>query len=264
VTARRRAEPCMGTVFSFDVRGTRADDIAIDHAVALLHDIDATFSTYRADSVITRLSRGEIQLDATTPEVRHVLAECVRWEQATDGWFNAYAAGVLDPSGYVKGWAIQRASDVLRDAGSTRHCVNGGGDVQCTGGSSPGQPWRVGIADPRDRTKLISTVAGTDLAVATSGSAERGAHILDPFTGEPPVTPLLSLTVIGRSVIECDVYATAGFAMGAAAYEWLMGLPHVQAFAVGHDGRTWSTSRLALRPRGAGDGNRTRTISLEG
>jgi thiamine biosynthesis lipoprotein len=133
-------------------------------------------------------------------------------------------------------------SDLLRDAGSSNHCVNGGGDVQCVGAASNGEPWRIGIADPRDASKLMTIVVGTDIAVATSGTAERGNHILDPRTGAPPTQPLLSLTVCGRSVVECDVYATAVFAMGGAAGAWLAGHPHIRAFAVETAGSTWSAS----------------------
>jgi FAD:protein FMN transferase len=104
-----------------------------------------------------------------------------------------------------------------------------------------GEPWRAGISDPLDRTKVVTVVAGPDLAVATSGSAERGTPVLDPHTGRPPSRPLLSLTISGRSIVECDVYSTTGFAMGAAARDWLTGLHDVRAFAVDADGATWST-----------------------
>lgn len=234
----------MGTVFSLDIRGPGVPGAAVDEAVALLHHIDRTFSTYRADSVVSRLIRGDIRVGAVDDETRHVLAECARWQERTDGWFSAYAAGGLDPSGYVKGWAIARVSDLLRDAGSTRHCVNGGGDVQCVGQAGDGRPWTVGIADPRDRSRLITTVSGADLAVATSGTGERGRHIIDPHTGAP-ADFLLSLTVGGRSIIECDVYATAGFAMGPRAQDWFTGRDDVHAFAVQADGVTWSTFTAA-------------------
>jgi thiamine biosynthesis lipoprotein len=245
MTAHRHIEHCMGTVFSFDIREPGVDDAVLDKAVALLHDIDATFSTYRNDSVISRLARGDVVLKDTSADVQYVLAECALWQQQTDGWFSPYATRVLDPSGYVKGWAIQLVSDLLRDEGSTSHCINGGGDIQCMGTTPIGEPWRVGISDPLDRARVVTIVAGTDLAVATSGSAERGTHILDPHTGRPPSRPLLSLTISGRSIVECDVFSTAGFAMGAAARDWLTGLHDVRAFAVEADGATWSTFSTA-------------------
>lgn len=232
----------MGTVFSFDLRGPELPDDVLRGAVARLHDIDARFSTYREDSEISRIARGELPAADASRDVRFVLDECDRWSAETDGWFSARAGGVLDPSGYVKGWAIQQASDRLREAGSTSHSVNGGGDVQCVGpAAASGDPWRVGIADPRDPGRVIQVFSGVGIAVATSGIAERGEHIIDPHTGEPVRSSLLSLTVSGRSVLECDVLATAGFAMGAHAREWFSARPDVRTFAVERDGETWST-----------------------
>jgi FAD:protein FMN transferase len=119
----------MGTVFSFDVREPGVPECVLDEAAALLSAIDGTFSTYRKGSEVSRLARGELGIESCSPEVRFVLAECERYRLLTGGYFSACAAGALDPSGYVKGWAIERVSDLLRRAGSTRHCVNGGGDV---------------------------------------------------------------------------------------------------------------------------------------
>jgi thiamine biosynthesis lipoprotein len=232
----------MGTVFSFDIKEPGVEPGVLDAAVALLHDVDRRYSTYRADSVVSRLARQEIPfagLAELDPEVAEVLADCERWKQRTDGWFDVRAGGSLDPSGYVKGWAIKRVSDLLAAAGSTSHCVNGGGDIACVG-SAGDRPWRLGIVDPRDAGQLLATVSGADLALATSGSAERGEHILDPHTRLPVDTDLVSLTVTGQSVLDCDVLATAGFAMGSTAEPWLR--EHlVRAFAVRADGSTWST-----------------------
>lgn len=229
----------MGTVFSFDIRHPDLDPDALPAAVALLHRIDATYSTYRADSVVCRLARGELTADQLPAEVTEVLACCRSWTERTDGWFDVYAGGSLDPSGYVKGWAIQQASELLVAAGSTSHSINGGGDIACVGLAGD-QPWRLGIVDPRDPGRLLATVAGADLALATSGTAERGQHVLDPRTGQPPESSLLSLSVSASSVIDSDVFATAGFAMGDAARTWLAD-HRIRAFAVYADGRTWST-----------------------
>jgi len=108
-------------------------------------------------------------------------------EAASDGYFNATIGGVLDPSGVVKGWAIERVSALLSAAGVRSHAVNGGGDVQLTGARSDGSPWRIGVAHPLRSGALATVVEGRDFAVATSGCAERGCHILDPRTGRAPV-----------------------------------------------------------------------------
>ncbi len=242
-TAQRRVEQCMGTVFSLDIRPPLVDPAAVEDVVAWLHQVDATFSTYRPDSVISRLGRGELRLAQCPVEVREIIQRCADLERETGGYFSAYAAGPLDPSGLVKGWAIEHASDLLRAAGSANHCVNGGGDVQCAGNPAPGRPWRVGIAHPLRRGELAGVVTGADLAVATSGNPERGGHVRDPHTRAAPAA-LASVTVIGARLATADAYATAAFAMGAAARDWLPTLPDHQAFLIAADGTTWSTPAL--------------------
>lgn len=230
----------MGTVFTLDVRAPGVPARAVDGAVAWLHRVDAVFSTYRPDSEVSRLGRGELALDSCSADVRAVLARCAELSAETGGFFSARPGGTLDPSGYVKGWAIERASELLRAAGSTNHCVNGGGDVQCVGEAAPGRPWRIGIthpARPGDLAGIVAGAAGADLAVATSGTAERGAHVLDPHTGRPP-EGLLSVTVIGTRLADVDAYATAAFAMGTGALAWLAGRPDLRAQVVLADGTT--------------------------
>ena len=237
----RHVDKCMVTVFSIDVRSPGCDPSALDDVLALLHEIDATFSTYRADSEISRLARHEIDLDDCGDDVRWVLDRCGALERDTSGFFSAHAAGSLDPSGLVKGWAIERASDLLAAAGSANHCVNGGGDVQCAGEASPGTPWRVGVAHPLRPGQIAAVVQGRDIAVATSGTSERGAHIVDPHTGLAPGAQA-GVTVVGRRLSTTDAYCTAAFAMGDAARGWLETLDGYSGFGVTSTGETWRTS----------------------
>ncbi|MFE5092661.1 FAD:protein FMN transferase [Streptomyces sp. NPDC056638] len=238
----------MGTVFSFDIRQrpTAAIRHALDEAVRGLHHVDEVFSTYRPDSVISRLGRGESGLDACPAEVQDVLALCAEATRTSDGWFSATPGGTLDPSGLVKGWAAEAASHVLYEAGAQNTCVNAGGDLQLRGEASPGAPWRIGIAHPLRPGELAAVVTGHDLAVATSGTAERGAHILDPHTGEP-ASALASLTLTGPWLTMTDAYATAAFAMGAAAPAWLESLDGYEALAITPDGQEWHTPGFGRR-----------------
>jgi len=242
-TARlRHVEQAMGTVFSFDVRGpgagTGAGRTTLAAAVASLPRADEVFSTYRSDSQLSRLVRGELAVADCDPEVREVLELCESAERLTDGWFSARYAGPLDPTGLVKGWAVERAARMMASAGDSV-CLNGGGDIQLLGG-----PWRVGIAHPL-RPGELATVVGTasgELAVATSGPAERGCHILDPRTGAHPEGALASVTVVARSLTDADAWATAAFAMGGRARDWLERLPGAEGFAITNDGSTWQTA----------------------
>jgi FAD:protein FMN transferase len=236
----RSALHVMGTVFSFDVPASASGAVA--EAARWLHWVDAVFSTYRAGSDVSRLGRGEITLARCAPEVACVLSACEAIEELSGGYFSASAGGRLDPSGYVKGWAAERAAAMLTATGSGSHCVNGGGDVQCCGSRGPGgEPWRIGISDPGRPGSLLRVVSGTDFAVATSGVAERGEHIFDPHTREL-ARGLLSVTVVGPHLTLADAYATAAFAMGDRARDWAEALDEYEAFAVRADGGCWETS----------------------
>ena len=232
----------MGTVFTIDIRdaGDWAEEIAA--VVRWLHHVDATFSTYRDDSDISRIRRGQLRVDDAEPHVTEVLQMCADAQRSTGGYFTAQPFGMLDPTGLVKGWSIERASLLLRRMGSDNHAVNGGGDMQLAGEAEPGRPWTVGIADPVDGSRVLATVCAGDVAVATSGTTERGAHIVDPFTGRP-ATGLLSATVVGASLSLADSYATAACAMGAAsAVVWLESVDGYDGLFVSADGVRTATS----------------------
>jgi thiamine biosynthesis lipoprotein len=241
---QRHVEHCMGTVFSIDVRAPGVDRAAIDAVVRYLHWVDETFSPYKPSSQISRLSRGYLSIDDCALEVSEVLARCDELSMETSGYFSAYANGTLDPSGLVKGWAIQRASELLTATGSTNHCVNGGGDVQCAGSAEPGRPWRIGITHPLRPVEITAVVAGHDLAVATSGTAERGTHIVSPG-GDEAMGCLASVTIVGTHLATVDAYATAAFAMGVAARTWIETCAGFYGLIVYTDGTQWSSPGLA-------------------
>ncbi|MEU1042082.1 FAD:protein FMN transferase [Streptomyces sp. NPDC005551] len=228
----------MGTVFSFDVRGGEPAAVraALDEAVVQLHEVDEMFSTYRQDSQVMRLARGELSVGECDPQVAEVLALGAEAERLSEGWFSTTYEGRLDPTGIVKGWAGERAARHIAAAGASGVSVNGGGDVQLCGVPGPARPWRVGVSDPLRPGSLAAVVsaAGADeLAVATSGTAERGAHIVDPRTGRPAVTDLLAVTVVGPRLTWADAWATAAFAMGSRqAPAWLESLPGVEALLI--------------------------------
>ncbi len=220
-------EHVMGTVVSFDVRDVPAElaSDAIAAACRELHRVDATFSTYREDSAICRIDRGELQLADAGADVRWILGRCEQLRVETAGSFDAYATGRLDPSALVKGWAVQRASELLSRSGMHDHCIAAGGDIACRGAARPAGHWRIGIQHPRVRDAVAAMV---DLrgggAVATSGLYERGDHIVDPVSGTTPHA-VLSVTVTGPDLGLADAYATAAFAMGVDGPAWTATLP---------------------------------------
>ncbi|MGS2615992.1 FAD:protein FMN transferase [Micromonospora sp. LZ34] len=238
----------MGTAISLDL----ADDLPVaelaelaDGVFGWLREVDARFSTYRADSEVCRVDRGELPVADASADLREVLARCAELRRATDGFFDAYATGRLDPSGYVKGWAAQVASDRLCAAGAVNHCLNAGGDVRVRGRSASGRPWRIGVRHPWDPMATCLVLTGTDLAVATSGVYERGPHVWDPRRGVP-ASGLRSVTVVGADLGLADAYATVAVAMGVAGIGWLDRLPGHRHAIVTDDGRLLHSSELPL------------------
>ena len=239
-------ERVMGMAVSIDVRGVVAGDpttmAVLSEVVTWLHTVDATFSTYIDDSEVRRLDRGELALADASPDVCHVLEVADALRVATNGYFDIRTSGGrhLDPSGVVKGWAVERASALLAGAGVVDHCINAGGDVRARGQPGAGRRWQIGIAHPLVAGALATIVAVGDGAVATSGTAERGAHVFDPHTGRAALD-LASVTVTGPDLIRADAFATAALAMGLGAPEWLATLADHEAYVVDAGGHAWWT-----------------------
>jgi len=228
---RAFVEQIMGMPISIHVRGPRVhQDRAVAEAVAAafaeLRRADEVFSTWRPDSQISRWRRGELDLAGCEPEVGEVVRLCEQARERTGGWFDAHLPGGFDPTGLVKGWAVERCCRQLGRA-LDRHApqtydvlVNAGGDVAARTARTDRPAWTIGIEDPRDRCAVLARVPLRTGGVATSGSAARGGHVVSPRTGQP-VTDLGSVTVIGPSLMWADVYATAGYARGDGCLQWL-------------------------------------------
>lgn len=247
----RHAETVMGTLVSFDLRSERTDAEAttdsaeaIAEAVAWLHWVDETFSTYKPTSEVSRLDAGELTVEQCHPEVRHILSLCEELKRDTAGYFDARAGDHLDPSGVVKGWSIERASAILTAEGWPNHLVDGGGDVRVHGRSGHPGGWQLGITHPFRRDALCAVVRVEEGAVATSGTYERGLHVIDPHRGQP-ATDLAALTVIGPELVHTDAYATAALAMGTGAAAWLSALEGYEALVIDVLGRPVETPGFA-------------------
>jgi thiamine biosynthesis lipoprotein len=243
VSPSLRVEQIMGMPIVVDVRDDEVESGALDAAFAWLREVDERFSTYDAGSEISRVNRGELHLRDAHPDVRAVLECCEQLRVATDGYFDVRAAGTpdVDPSGFVKGWAVVRAAAILESGGARNYCVNAGGDIHLRGDALPDRGWRIGIQHPRRRDEVAAVVVATgELAIATSGDYARGEHVLDPHTGLPP-EGLLSVTITGPDLATADAYATAAFAMGRAGPEWTTRLEGYEALAITVDDRALRT-----------------------
>jgi thiamine biosynthesis lipoprotein len=218
------------------------DDATIEAMWDELRRADTIFSTYKEDSEISRLNRGELALEDAHPDVREVLARCQELRVITDGYFDAgrVLEHGIDPSGLVKGWAVDRAGDLLDAAGALNYSLNAGGDIRLRGAPLPEPRWRVGIQHPRLRDKIAAVVEGNDIGVATSGAYARGEHVVDPHTGLAPVG-VVSVTIVGPELATADAYATAAFAMGEAGPEWTASLGLYEAMTILADDRVLLT-----------------------
>lgn len=240
----RRVEDVMGMPISLALdgryAGTARGEQAWAEVLASLRDADAVFSTYGTDSAVSRLARGDISLAQCPPEVADVLALAEVARRESSGAFDVRRPGagggtVLDPSGIVKGWAVDRAAQALVGLEETDFCLSAGGDLVCSTSRPESPAWRVGIEDPADPARIIAVIPVRDGAVATSGLVHRGAHIADPRTGATPQV-FASVTVTAPTLTEADVDATAAFVLGHAAPVWLAGRPRRAALLVRVDG----------------------------
>src|SRR4051794_31328449 len=241
--------------FSIHVRGPEALGARVEErvlaALTVVRDADRRLSPFRADSEISRLHDGRIQLEDASPDLRELVGFCEQARALTGGAFDAGVSDGrggrrLDASGLLKGWAVERAADELRMLSDHDWVVSAGSDltVSCV----PGSSWRVGIEDPSDPTRLLRVLELSKGAVATSGSARQGARVVDPATGAA-AQGVRAVTVVGPSAVWADAFATAGVVKGAGAFEWLSALPGYEGAVVERDATTRTTWAQGSRPR---------------
>ncbi|HEX8008177.1 MAG TPA: FAD:protein FMN transferase [Trebonia sp.] len=256
-------ENVMGTIVVIDAYAT-ADSVAADgdaerlgreisgqlaEAVAVLHRADETFSTWRPDSPVSRLRRGEITSTQVPAEVAEILDRCAVARDLSGGWFDPWAVpGGFDPSGYVKGWAAQNALAAFGADGICGVLVNAAGDIASTGGMGDGTPFRIGIVDPRSPLRLAEIV---ELAggIATSGTYERGEHLIDPHSGEPAARAA-SASVTGPDLGLADALATAVAVAGEPGLALVEELDGYEALVINSDGSRQRTKRFPVAAAG--------------
>jgi FAD:protein FMN transferase len=241
----RRVEQVMGLPILIDLRDEHADRRSLDRAFDEFREVDARFSTYRDDSEISRINRGELSVADAHADVREILSRCDELRVATRGFFDVHAVSpeTIDPSGLVKGWSVDRVVAILEGDGLRDFAVSAGGDVVVRGRAVPDDCWRVGIQHPEISDKLARVVLAHDLAIATSGLYARGAHVVDPHTRAAP-SGVLSVTITGPDLATADAFATAALAMGERGPAFTAGLHGFDSMTIFADGRVLSTPRF--------------------
>ena len=231
----------MGMPVVIDVADEDCKEADIQDTFDYLHHVDDVFSTYKSNSEIERINRGEISVAQTSDEMKKILDLCEQTKSESDDYFNININGKLDPSGLVKGYAINEAANLLGNFGYKNYFVDIGGDVQATGLNGDKKPWAIGIRNPFNQNEIIKVVHISNRGVATSGTYIRGNHIFNPIK-KKPATEIVSVTVIGPNIYEADRFATPTFAMGLEGINWLERKPGLEGYLITHDRKAIFTS----------------------
>jgi thiamine biosynthesis lipoprotein len=235
----------MGTVFTITVLGADAHVAEVDRAFEWLRWVEQTFFVFDPDSEITRMSDGRLQIEDASKAVRDVLADCDALSEATGKTFSIRpqqeSRPRLDPSGYVKGWSVDRAASALSAAGVMRFTIDAGGDILCVGTAPSGTRWRVGIRLPSTPDAMGAVLTIAEGAVATSGTYFRGDHIWRDGTCDDET---VSATVVGPSLGIADSLAKAIFADQAESLAWMSAFPDYGVALMNDDGRLRWTEQL--------------------
>jgi len=216
---------------------------ALEAAFAYLVAVDERFSTYKESSEISQINRGELELEAASPEMKEVFALAEKTKQETNGYFDIRRpTGGVDPSGIVKGWAMLNTAARIIAVGYENYFVNAGGDIAMSGKNEKGGQWSVGIRNPFNIHEIVKVVYPRGKGIATSGSYIRGDHIYNPLSPEEKLRDVVSISVIGPDVLKADLIATAAFAMGKDGIAFVENLPNFEGYAIDAQGIATMTS----------------------
>lgn len=237
----KRTEIIMGMPVTVEIVDGRGAADAIKDTFDHFRKVDARYSTYKPDSEISRINSG-LPRSRWSAGMERVLEMCEQTRLETGGYFDIMRGGKRDPSGLVKGWAINEAAGRLKRRGFPNFCLEAGGDFQVSGRSSRGGAWRIGIRNPFDRHEIVKVVEVKGEGVATSGTDVRGSHIYDPHCPDSDLDDVRSLTVIGPDIYEADRFATAAFAMGGKGICFIESLEGFEGYMIGSDRTATFTS----------------------
>lgn len=230
----------MGMPISVVIEDKAADEASFKTIRDYFHYVDDEYSPYKPTSEVSKINDG-LPESEWSQEMRTILRLSEETKRQSHGYFDVYRDGRLDPSGLVKGWAVNNAADKLREMGFRDFYVEAGGDVQVSGHNGEGQPWSVGIRNPFNKDEIVKVVRVSSQGVATSGTYIRGQHIYDPLKGSE-ITDVASLTVIGPNIYDADRFATAAFAMGRAGIGFIEALAGHEAYMITNDQQATLTS----------------------
>ena len=227
----------MGMPITVEIIDVNTNQASLDLAFNYFIYVDNKFSTYKKDSEIMKINRGELKEKDYSDDMKEVFNLSEKTKKETNNYFDIKKPdGSYDPSGLVKGWAIHNAASVLKKNGYKNFCIEAGGDIETFGANAEGGAWTVGIRNPFKNEEIIKVVKSKDKGIATSGTYIRGAHIYNPKNPEEKLEDIVSLTIIGDNIYEADRYATAAFAMGRDGIMFIEKLPNFEGYMIDKNG----------------------------
>ena len=233
----------MGMPATIDINDSHSKEEDIAEILSYLRDIDEIFSTYKQNSEIEKINRKELEAENASTIVKEILRLCERTKTETNGYFEAYHNGKIDPSGIVKGYAIFHAAEKFTQKGYLNFYLEIAGDIEVRGFRPNGKKWKIGIENPFNRQEIIKVVYLSGKGIATSGTYIRGNHIYNPVNGEI-TNDIVSISVIGPNVYEADRFATAAFAMGEKGIEFIEKLEGFEGYMITKERRAIYTSQF--------------------
>lgn len=210
--------------------------------------VDDKFSTYKNNSEIMKINRGEIREENYSNDMKEVFKLSEKTKKETNNYFDIKKPdGSYDPSGLVKGWAIHNVVLLFKKNGYKNFCIEAGGDIETNGVNDIGKLWTVGIRNPFKNEEIVKILESKDKGIATSGTYIRGAHIYNPNNKKnknEKIEDIVSLTVIGDNIYEADRFATAAFAMGKDGIIFIENLPGFEGYMIDKNGIATMTNNF--------------------
>jgi thiamine biosynthesis lipoprotein len=225
----RITEQIMGMPVTVDVEAPKK---VFEKVFNYFKFVDEKFSPYKQNSEVTKINDKRLKPKDLSDEMKLIIKLSKETQKLTDGYFNIYTNDNMDPSGIVKGWAIFNAGKIIEELGYKSYLVEAGGDIQTKGLNKDQKKWAIGIKNPFNTKEVVKVIYLSGEGVATSGTYERGKHIINPKEGMPADDEIVSLTVIGENVYEADRFATAAFAMGKRGINFIERLKGFEGYII--------------------------------
>lgn len=199
----------MGMPISIEIKNFNNDETFIK-LEEYFKSVEDKFSPYIKTSEINRYNKDKSI--KVSDDFLMVKTACEYYEKFTNGYFSADFDGkTYNPTGFVKGWAVKNAAEIISSCGYSTYFINAGGDIVARSDSE--FKWHIGIQHPLQKNSVLRSFKAKSCAVATSGYYEKGKHVVNPKTSKTN-NSLLCVTVVGPDIEKTDVLATTLLVMG--------------------------------------------------